>query len=57
MLDRARAVLGDARGARTWLDRPNWALSFEKPKRLLRTKAGTDSVLGILDRIDFGIYS
>jgi uncharacterized protein (DUF2384 family) len=30
---------------------------METPKHLLRTKAGTESVLEVLDRILYGVYS
>jgi putative toxin-antitoxin system antitoxin component (TIGR02293 family) len=57
VLARATLVLGEGRSARTWLASPNRALGGERPKRLLRSRVGTEAVLEILGRILYGVYS
>jgi putative toxin-antitoxin system antitoxin component (TIGR02293 family) len=57
VLARATVVLGESRSARKWLVSPNRALGGERPKRLLRSRVGTEAVLEVLDRVLYGVYS
>lgn len=51
---RAREVLGP--GAYDWLTTPNRALG-RKPTELMGTEEGARQVLGVLGRIQEGVYS
>lgn len=42
---------------RTWLENPNFALGGRKPLDLLDTTIGRQEAIGILIRIEHGIYS
>lgn len=53
---RAIEVFGSEEKARRWLHTPNFALGDVRPVDLLRTKEGTDEVLGILGRIEHGVF-
>lgn len=50
-------TFGEQAKAARWLRSPNRALNGDVPFELLDTDAGVKSVLTILGRIDYGIYS
>ncbi|NER38744.1 MAG: DUF2384 domain-containing protein [Oscillatoria sp. SIO1A7] len=54
---RALQVFESADTSRSWLKRPNRALSGAIPLELLDTDAGTGQVDELLARIEYGIYS
>jgi putative toxin-antitoxin system antitoxin component (TIGR02293 family) len=54
---RAGRVLGDMPAALDWLVSPNRALGGQPPIELLDTDLGTEEVLQVLGRIEFGIYT
>jgi putative toxin-antitoxin system antitoxin component (TIGR02293 family) len=54
---RGRAVLGDSSAAMDWVKTPNYALGGESPLARLDTGMGTEEVLQILGRIEFGVYA
>lgn len=53
----ADRVFGDGQKADTWLQRPNFALSGQKPADLLQDELGTAVVRELLERIDHGIFA
>lgn len=50
-------VFGDEQKAEAWLQRPNPALSGQKPADLLKDELGTAVVREMLERIDHGIFA
>lgn len=50
-------VLGDEGKARRWLREPIRALGGATPASLLDTDVGTQEVLDVLTRIEYGVYS
>jgi putative toxin-antitoxin system antitoxin component (TIGR02293 family) len=57
VLASAESVLGSKDKARHWLNSPNRALGEVAPLCLLETESGTDEVMNVLGRIEYGIYS
>lgn len=53
----AEHAFEDAAKARGWFKEPNRELDGERPISLLDTEAGTQEVVRVLKRIEFGIYS
>jgi putative toxin-antitoxin system antitoxin component (TIGR02293 family) len=53
----AQDVFESSETATNWLKRPNRALSGQSPIDLLDTDAGTEQVVELLDRIEYGVYS
>ncbi len=53
----AQDVFESADTATSWLKRPNRGLNGHAPVDLLDTDAGTEQVVGLLDRIEYGVYS
>jgi putative toxin-antitoxin system antitoxin component (TIGR02293 family) len=53
----AQDVFESAETATNWLKRPNRALAGHSPIDLLDTDAGTEQVVELLDRIEYGVYS
>jgi putative toxin-antitoxin system antitoxin component (TIGR02293 family) len=53
----AQDVFESANPAMSWLKRPNRALAGHAPIDLLDTDAGTERVVELLDRIEYGVYS
>ena len=53
----AQDVFESASTATTWLKRPNRGLNGFAPVDLLDTDAGTEQVVELLDRIEYGVYS
>jgi putative toxin-antitoxin system antitoxin component (TIGR02293 family) len=53
----AQDVFESADTATSWLKRPNRALNGHAPVDLLDTDAGTEQVVELLDRIEYGVYS
>lgn len=53
----ARETLGDDDKATRWLEAPNRALEGDRPRDRLDTDAGFRSVVNILGRIAYGVYS
>jgi putative toxin-antitoxin system antitoxin component (TIGR02293 family) len=53
----AQEVFESADTATNWLKRPNRALNGHAPVDLLDTDAGTEQVVELLDRIEYGVYS
>jgi len=53
---RGEQVLGDRAAALDWLQSPNRALAGARPMALLDTDLGAERVLGVLGRIEFGVY-
>jgi len=53
----AEEVLEDRDRAIAWLKSPNRALGGQVPLELLDTDAGSEQVMEILTRIDYGVYS
>lgn len=53
----ADRVLGDEANAEAWLQRPNRALSGQKPADLLQDELGAAVVRELLERIDHGIFA
>ena len=53
----ATEVLGDVSKARDWILKSNRGLAGERPVDLLDTGIGFEDVMGILRRIEFGVYS
>jgi putative toxin-antitoxin system antitoxin component (TIGR02293 family) len=53
----AAAVFEEKQRARDWFKTPNRALHGERPLDLLDTEVGTQQVVRILNRIEFGTYS
>jgi putative toxin-antitoxin system antitoxin component (TIGR02293 family) len=53
----AQDVLESAETATNWLKRPNRALGGHAPIDLLDTDMGTEQVVELLDRIEYGVYS
>jgi putative toxin-antitoxin system antitoxin component (TIGR02293 family) len=54
---RAQDVFESADTATSWLKRPNRGLNGRAPVDLLDTDAGTEQVVELLDRIEYGVYS
>ncbi len=54
---RAEEVLGDRGSALRWIRKPNRALGSAPPIELLDTDLGLEAVLGILGRIEHGVFS
>jgi putative toxin-antitoxin system antitoxin component (TIGR02293 family) len=54
---RAETVFENSQTATNWLKRPNRALDNRAPVDLLDTDAGTEQVVELLDRIEYGVYS
>lgn len=57
VLAKASEVLGDQEKAARWLQSSNNALPGDRPVDRLETDAGMYSVLEILGRIEYGLYS
>lgn len=53
----ADRVFGDEQKAEAWLQRPNSALSGQKPADLVKDELGTAVVRELLERIDHGIFA
>ncbi len=53
----AQEVFESADTATSWLKRPNRGLNGHAPVELLDTDAGTEQVVELLDRIEYGVYS
>jgi putative toxin-antitoxin system antitoxin component (TIGR02293 family) len=53
----AQDVFESADTATSWLKRPNRGLNGHAPVDLLDTDAGTEQVVELLDRIEYGVYS
>jgi putative toxin-antitoxin system antitoxin component (TIGR02293 family) len=53
----AQDVFESADTATSWLKRPNRGLNGHAPLELLDTDAGTEQVVALLDRIEYGVYS
>lgn len=53
----AANVFEDPENAREWFKEPNRALRGERPLELLDTDVGTQQVVRLLNRIEFGTYS
>jgi|SRR5579872_3406067 len=53
----ADRIFGDEQKAEAWLQRPNSALSGQKPADLLEDELGTAVVREMLERIDHGIFA
>ena len=53
----AQDVFESADTATSWLKRPNRGLNGHAPVELLDTDAGTEQVVELLDRIEYGVYS
>ncbi|HZY97174.1 MAG TPA: antitoxin Xre/MbcA/ParS toxin-binding domain-containing protein [Candidatus Cybelea sp.] len=53
----AANVFEDTQSAREWFKEPNRALQGERPLDLLDTDVGTQQVVRILNRIEYGVYS
>ncbi len=53
----AQDVFEKSETATSWLKRPNRALAGHAPIDLLDTDAGTEQVVELLDRIEYGVYS
>ena len=53
----AQEVFESADTATSWLKRPNRGLNGHAPVDLLDTDAGTEQVVELLDRIEYGVYS
>jgi putative toxin-antitoxin system antitoxin component (TIGR02293 family) len=53
----AQNVFESADTATSWLKRPNRGLNGHAPVELLDTDAGTEQVVELLDRIEYGVYS
>jgi putative toxin-antitoxin system antitoxin component (TIGR02293 family) len=53
----AQDVFENSETATNWLKRPNRALAGHSPIDLLDTDAGTEQVVELLDRIEYGVYS
>ncbi|WP_310486777.1 antitoxin Xre/MbcA/ParS toxin-binding domain-containing protein [Chamaesiphon sp. VAR_69_metabat_338] len=53
----AQEIFESADTATSWLKRPNRGLNGRVPVDLLDTDAGTEQVVELLDRIEYGVYS
>jgi putative toxin-antitoxin system antitoxin component (TIGR02293 family) len=53
----AQDVFENSETATNWLKRANRALAGHAPIDLLDTDAGTEQVVELLDRIEYGVYS
>ena len=53
----AQDVFESAQTATSWLKRPNRGLNGHAPVDLLDTDAGTEQVVELLDRIEYGVHS
>lgn len=53
----ATVVLGSLEKARTWLHKENQALGGDSPVSFLDTEIGERQVEGLLNRINYGIFS
>jgi putative toxin-antitoxin system antitoxin component (TIGR02293 family) len=53
----AQDVFESAETATSWLKRSNRGLNGYAPVDLLDTDAGTEQVVELLDRIEYGVYS
>ncbi|TPQ32681.1 hypothetical protein C2U70_21060 [Bradyrhizobium guangdongense] len=53
----ADRVFGDEDKAEAWLQRPNRALSGQRPAELLQDELGTAVVRELLEQIDHGIFA
>jgi putative toxin-antitoxin system antitoxin component (TIGR02293 family) len=53
----AQDVFESAETATRWLKRPNRGLNGRAPVDLLDTDVGTEQVVELLDRIEYGVYS
>lgn len=53
----AKHVFEDAENAREWFKEPNRELHGERPLDLLDTDVGAQSVVRVLHRIEYGVYS
>ncbi len=54
---RCEEVFGNEEAAALWLKEPIGALNGEKPINYLDTSMGTEIVMTILGRIEYGVYS
>jgi putative toxin-antitoxin system antitoxin component (TIGR02293 family) len=57
ILGRARAILGSAEAADTWLKAPAIGLDQRRPIDLLATPVGVQAVEDYLTRIEYGVYT
>lgn len=57
VIARAVEVFGSAEKARGWLDDPNLLLADATPGSLISTPEGVQSVLTVLGRIEYGVFS
>lgn len=48
---------GDARAAHDWLDRPAKRLGGARPIDMLKTMVGTEQVLDLIGRIEYGVIA
>lgn len=55
--ERANAVFASEAAARDWLKAPNAALQDASPLSLLGADIGAEGVLGLLGRIEHGVFS
>lgn len=54
---RAEEVLGTTDKAKSWIHKPNRALSGDSPLSRLDTEVGYQQSLDLLSRIEYGVYS
>lgn len=40
-----------------WLDKPSRALSYKKPIELISSESGAQTVLNLIGRMSYGVYS
>jgi hypothetical protein len=57
ILRRATSVFGSEAAVRFWMGQPAFGLSGILPSDLIVTIAGRETVLELLERLDFGVYS
>jgi len=57
VIARAIQVFGSQDKATGWLDDPNLLLAGVTPRALLSTPEGRNSVLTVLGRIEYGVFS
>lgn len=57
LVERAFEVIGSEDEARAWLREPVLALGDRTPLDALRTDLGTERVMGLLERLEDGVYS
>lgn len=57
VIARAVEVFGKTERTDGWLDDPNLMLGGATPRSLLSTPQGRESVLTVLGRIEYGVFS